>query len=110
MSREEPSGNCGHSPRKVLEMNSDTWFPERLISDRWLSSLFNILLNCNTTHTHIHTHTHTYTHTHTHTHTHAHAHAHGHREKGLQCAVYQEINMELHSALDVSIMILYDLS
>lgn len=34
-----------HSPRKVLEMNSDTWFPERLISDRWVSSLFNILLN-----------------------------------------------------------------
>lgn len=26
-------------------MNSDTWFPERLISDRWVSSLFSILLN-----------------------------------------------------------------
>lgn len=34
-----------HSPRKVLEMNSDTWFPERLISDRWVSSLFSIRLN-----------------------------------------------------------------
>lgn len=27
-------------------MYSDTWFPERLISDKWDSSLFNILLNC----------------------------------------------------------------
>lgn len=35
-----------HSPRKVLEMYSDTWLPERLISDRWDSSLFSILLNC----------------------------------------------------------------
>lgn len=35
-----------HSPMKVLEMYSDTWLPERLISDRWDSSLFNILLNC----------------------------------------------------------------
>lgn len=26
-------------------MYSDTWFPERLISDKWDSSLFNILLN-----------------------------------------------------------------
>lgn len=34
------------SPMKVLEMYSDTWFPERLISDRWESSLFSILLNC----------------------------------------------------------------
>lgn len=33
------------SPRKVLEMYSDTWLPDRLISDRWLSSRFNILLN-----------------------------------------------------------------
>lgn len=33
------------SPRKVLEMYSDTWLPERLISDRWLSSRFSILLN-----------------------------------------------------------------
>jgi len=32
-------------PKKVLEMYSDTWLPERLISDRWLSSLFSILLN-----------------------------------------------------------------
>lgn len=32
-------------PRKVLEMNSETWFPDRLISDRWVSSLFSILLN-----------------------------------------------------------------
>lgn len=32
-------------PRKVVEMYSDTWFPERLISDKWDSSLFNILLN-----------------------------------------------------------------
>lgn len=35
-----------HSPMKVLEMYSDTWLPERLISDRWDSSLFSILLNC----------------------------------------------------------------
>lgn len=34
------------SPMKVLEMYSDTWLPERLISDRWDSSLFSILLNC----------------------------------------------------------------
>lgn len=34
-----------HSPKKVLEMYSDTWLPERLISDRWLSSRFSILLN-----------------------------------------------------------------
>lgn len=34
-------------PRKVLEMNSDTWFPDRLISDRCVNSRFNILLNCN---------------------------------------------------------------
>lgn len=33
-------------PRKVLEMNSDTWFPDRLISDRCVNSRFNILLNC----------------------------------------------------------------
>lgn len=35
-----------HLPRKVLEMNSDTWFPDRLISDRCVNSRFNILLNC----------------------------------------------------------------
>lgn len=34
-------------PRKVLEMNSDTWFPDRLISDRCVNSRFSILLNCN---------------------------------------------------------------
>lgn len=33
-------------PKKVLEMNSETWFPERLISDRCVNSRFNILLNC----------------------------------------------------------------
>lgn len=33
-------------PRKVLEMNSETWFPDRLISDRCVNSRFNILLNC----------------------------------------------------------------
>lgn len=32
-------------PRKVVEMYSDTWFPERLISDKWDNSLFSILLN-----------------------------------------------------------------
>lgn len=36
-------------PRKVVEMYSDTWFPERLISDKCDSSLFNILLNCGET-------------------------------------------------------------
>lgn len=35
-----------HLPRKVLEMNSETWFPDRLISDRCVNSRFNILLNC----------------------------------------------------------------
>lgn len=40
-----PFSSVSHSPRKVLEMNSDTWFPERLISDRWVSSLFSIRLN-----------------------------------------------------------------
>ncbi len=50
------------SPRKVLEMNSDTWFPERLVSDSWVSSRFSILLNCRQ-HTNTHTHTHTHTHT-----------------------------------------------
>lgn len=34
-----------YQPRKVVEMYSDTWFPERLISDKWDSSLFSILLN-----------------------------------------------------------------
>ena len=47
----------GSLPRKVLEMNSDTWFPDRLVSDSWLSSRFSILLNCRQTHTHTHTHT-----------------------------------------------------
>lgn len=31
-------------------MNSDTWFPERLVSDSWLSSRFSILLNWGQTH------------------------------------------------------------
>lgn len=35
-----------YSPRKVLEMYSDTWLPERLVSERCDSSLFSILLNC----------------------------------------------------------------
>lgn len=35
-------------PRKVLEMNSETWFPDRLISERCVNSRFNILLNCKT--------------------------------------------------------------
>lgn len=34
------------SPRKVLEMYSETWFPERLVSERCVSSRFSILLNC----------------------------------------------------------------
>lgn len=37
--------NMSTLPRKVVEMYSDTWFPERLISDKWDSSRFNILLN-----------------------------------------------------------------
>lgn len=36
----------GSSPRKVLEMYSETWFPERLVSERCVSSRFSILLNC----------------------------------------------------------------
>lgn len=50
-SDEAPGGEATrqpHSPMKVLEMYSDTWLPERLISDRWDSSLFSILLNCGT--------------------------------------------------------------
>lgn len=41
----------GILPRKVLEMNSDTWFPERLVSDSWVSSRFSILLNYTEAHT-----------------------------------------------------------
>lgn len=37
---------CSNSPKKVLAMNSDTWFPERLVSDSCVSSRFSILLNC----------------------------------------------------------------
>lgn len=29
----------------MLEMYSETWLPERLISERWVSSRFSILLN-----------------------------------------------------------------
>lgn len=36
---------CDSLPRKVLEMYSDTWLPERLISERCVSSRFSILLN-----------------------------------------------------------------
>jgi len=36
---------CDALPRKVLEMYSDTWLPERLISERCVSSRFSILLN-----------------------------------------------------------------
>lgn len=42
----ECSTQDSHLPRKVLEMNSETWFPDRLISDRCVNSRFNILLNC----------------------------------------------------------------
>lgn len=41
-------------------MNSDTWFPERLISDRWVSSRFNILLNCKGTYVYAELNTTTY--------------------------------------------------
>lgn len=34
-----------HSPRNVVEMYSETWFPDLLISDRCVSSRFSILLN-----------------------------------------------------------------
>lgn len=27
-------------------MNSDTWFPERLVSDRWVNSRLSMRLNC----------------------------------------------------------------
>lgn len=33
-------------PKKVLDIYSDTWLPDRLISERWVSSRFSILLNC----------------------------------------------------------------
>lgn len=33
-------------PRKVFEMYSETWFPDRLISERCVNSRFSILLNC----------------------------------------------------------------
>lgn len=35
-----------NSPRKVLEMYSDTWFPERPLSERCESSRLSIRLNC----------------------------------------------------------------
>lgn len=38
----------GGSPRNVCEMNSDTWFPERLVSDRWVNSRLSMRLNCGT--------------------------------------------------------------
>ena len=65
----------GALPRKVVEMYSDTWFPERLISDKWDSSRFNILLNWKGrgdvgvdgqnigTHARTHAHAHARTHT-----------------------------------------------
>lgn len=34
-----------HLPRNVVEMYSETWFPDLLISDRCVSSRFSILLN-----------------------------------------------------------------
>lgn len=34
------------SPKKVWEIYSDTWFPERLVSDRCVNSRFSIRLNC----------------------------------------------------------------
>lgn len=39
-------------------MNSDTWFPERLVSDSWLSSRFSILLNWEDKQTHMQIHKH----------------------------------------------------
>lgn len=33
-------------PKKVFEIYSETWLPDRLISDRWVSSRLSILLNC----------------------------------------------------------------
>ncbi len=33
-------------PKNVLEMYSETWLPDLLISDRCVNSLFNIRLNC----------------------------------------------------------------
>lgn len=47
--RETPSDLqrlSGGSPRKVCEMYSDTWFPERLVSDRWVNSRLSMRLNC----------------------------------------------------------------
>lgn len=34
-------------PRNVEQMYSDIWFPDLLDSEKWLSSLLSILLNCN---------------------------------------------------------------
>lgn len=42
----DPQRLSGGSPRKVCEMNSDTWFPERLVSDRWVNSRLSMRLNC----------------------------------------------------------------
>lgn len=37
----------GDLPKKVEQIYSEIWLPERLDSEKWLSSLFNIRLNCN---------------------------------------------------------------
>lgn len=42
----DPRRLSGISPRKVCEMYSDTWFPERLVSDRWVNSRLSMRLNC----------------------------------------------------------------
>lgn len=40
-------------PRKVLKMYSEIWFPDFDDSEKWLNSLFSILLNCKKKHTNI---------------------------------------------------------
>lgn len=38
---------CVYLPKNVEQMYSDIWLPDLLDSEKWESSLFNILLNCN---------------------------------------------------------------
>ena len=39
--------NNENLPKKVEQMYSEIWLPDRLDSEKWLSSLFSMRLNCN---------------------------------------------------------------
>lgn len=38
--------NKNNIPKNVEQMYSEIWLPDLLDSEKWLSSLFSILLNC----------------------------------------------------------------